>query len=124
MRRPLVVRLVALAAATVLVTAQLGSVAHDESEHTVCPEHGETIHAEAVAAHEERPAWTAHRGAETDHAEHCGILTTLHAHASDFAPSQAASPLGEALRSVPTPVLATGIPLLHLAPKASPPASV
>ena len=41
MRRTTSVRVIALAAIALFSIGQFGAVAHEETEHTICPEHGE-----------------------------------------------------------------------------------
>lgn len=120
MRRTTSVRVIALAAIALFSIGQFGAVAHEETEHTICPEHGEAIHAEPSTSHERAPGWSARTESES-HAEHCGAFFSLQARASSARPLSFAVPAVLPFLVRPALEATPSIALLALAPKASPP---
>jgi hypothetical protein len=98
------------------------------TEHALCEEHGEWVELRS-AAHESaasQPAGdVAHAGDVVGHEhEHCvfALHQRQHSVVSVAAPLHSAVVLGANLgRAPPRVVVASSIPLLHLAPKSSPP---
>ncbi|MEQ9497337.1 MAG: hypothetical protein RIT81_10770 [Deltaproteobacteria bacterium] len=114
-------RIAAIAVMTFFVGAQLGAAAHEEREHTICPEHGERIHAQDHAADSAAvPSWAA-LPAEEAHADHCVADFSVDASQDDVRPGSSATVAYLGSSATPTAWVAHPIALLRLAPKSSPP---
>ncbi len=113
-------RIVAVGGLFVLLAGQIAVSAHDETEHVVCPEHGDSFHAETHTSHS-APGFNP-RSEGTQHEVHCGGITVapVEASASRTSFAEAVRPL--VIGAAPSELAFNAIALLHLAPKSSPPA--
>lgn len=116
------------------LVAQAGSVLHLVLvQHVTCPEHGEWVHAEsggvpaaltAPAAEHSAPAVEKSTAEEPHGHDHCSVTCTRRDEAV-FTGHAVSTATCSALTEAPAlsrAVFAPAIALLHLAPKASPPA--
>lgn len=115
----------ALGLALGVLGGQLAESAHDPFAHVVCPEHGDTLHAERsglARPTSDQPSLDSTK-AKSEHDRHCGHAVLVGQSQGIQALAPPASPTtGRVARLRPVPSLP--IALLRLAPKASPPTLV
>lgn len=120
----------ALLVSLALVGAELSTLAHDlTTTHAYCPEHGAVMDVElvdaAAIAHDDVAAGLSKGPRVSDDHGHEHCLATLFVRAATSAGSPVRGLLEPPYRVQPLGVASVGhpaaIPLLHLAPKSSPP---
>lgn len=114
-------RVVAVCAAFALFAGQIATSAHDETEHVVCPEHGEELHAESAEA-KALPVLGYSSGTEPEsHAFHCSGELFAPVEEADATLAWSAVSASFGAPTIPVGSARLAIALLRLAPKASPP---
>jgi hypothetical protein len=121
-------RALAALGAYVCLVAHAAAVLHAVAvRHATCPSHGELVHGSVTGARtaEGDTARAAETGEDMD--EHCLALATRRRELASLAPAPVQLLAPDALPLAILPATATSpttLPLLHLAPKTSPPAAV
>ena len=115
--------ILALGVAFGVLGGQLAESAHESLAHVVCPEHGDTLHADRAGGGRSAPAEDQVHPASVGegHEAHCGHAVVV---AGDDALFPSVAPPTGPLAELTHPAARTDrhpIALLRLAPKASPP---